>query len=193
MKILNTKIFCQNLHFKNSFGKIVDYGAKDEDLLYIPILVDEPDSVTLSTSQPPEKTDSSPNTLKKIVKGTGATIAAAEVVPDMISSAFNKLSNVVDSAKDFANKTVDGIADVKENYNTKFKKQEDLQKSDETKIQETNDLPEDPYAHLYGSDKNDHEDLKTQDHHNDFRIEDDMSDYDSNTHDWESLQGEQDF
>ena len=107
-----------------SFSQLVDYGAKDKDLIYVPILFEEEDTFT-SSSQPamqdanaPRKTPQKLGT--KVLKGAGGLYAAVEVLPDMAKSAMDKASGLLDSTKDFANKSIDSISEIKTHYREKF-------------------------------------------------------------------------
>ena len=134
MKISNAFYFKLNNY---NFKRTVDYGAKDNELVYIPILFEEDDSFQSSSSTEPQNgcnNDSNGGsgkyTPKKIGRAIlttgGGLITAAEVVPDTISNFVNKTANV-------AKNSMEQIKSVKETYNETFPKsaQKSAQKAEE--------------------------------------------------------------
>lgn len=128
------KIFqlSSSLHTKRmnnpSFSQLVDYGAKDKDMIYVPILFEEEDTFMSSTSQPGLQepniaggTQKVPQKLRgKFLKNAGTVVAGVEVFPDVAQSAMNKVSGLIDSTKDFANKSIDSISEIKTHHREKF-------------------------------------------------------------------------
>ncbi len=114
-----------------SFSQLVDYGAKDKDMIYVPILFEEEDTFTSSTSQPglqePNVASGAQKVPKKLggkfLKNAGTFVAGVEVFPDVAQSAMNKVSGLLDSTKDFANKSIDSISEIKTHYREKFPKE----------------------------------------------------------------------
>lgn len=131
MKILNIS---PNLHtqriIKPSFTQLVDYGAKDKDLVYVPILFEEEDTFTPSALQPPmpqsDNTEGTKRTPKKlggkILKTGGTIVAGIELVPEVAQNAMNKVSDLMKTTKDFAKDSIDNVSEIKEHYREKFPK-----------------------------------------------------------------------
>ena len=142
MKILNAFYFKpQNYSFKRT----VDYGAKDKNLVYVPILFEENDTFQTSTNQETQNTstdNTNPNKPKKIGTGTiltagGGIVAAVEVVPETINNMINKTADV-------AKNSMKQIDSVKETYKETFQKSS--QKSEQA---------EQPVSHHQEDDDND--------------------------------------
>lgn len=128
MKIATYPLLNRNV-LSVKFGKIVDYGAKDKDLVYVPILFDESDSFSKTTTVD-DGTMNTEKTLpkskfKKLVNATGSTIAAFEVVPEVINGICDKCSTVIDKTEELTNKAINSTASIKENYKEKFNNHKD--------------------------------------------------------------------
>lgn len=127
------------------FGRTVDYGAKDKDLIYIPLLFEEPDNFSKSSENDSATSDEqkSPkkSKLKSILGRAGTLYATLDVAPDVVRNMTEKASDIVASVEDLANNTIESTAKVKANYKDKFSnkladakndinKQQDLAKED---------------------------------------------------------------
>lgn len=114
-----------------SFSRIVDYGSKENDLVYVPILFEEEDtfvssrnadSFTNSGAPSTNQNKKPPKKLSSYVTKGGAALATVQVVPDIVQSALNKVSNLVDTTTNFANDTIEKASSVRDNYREKFPK-----------------------------------------------------------------------
>lgn len=106
------------------FGKIVDYGTRDKDLVYVPILREESD--TFEKMEPNISVDSefkqpTKSKLKKFVQGAGTIYATAEIAPELVGGICDKGSNVINSLEEFATKSINSVANIKETYNKTFR------------------------------------------------------------------------
>ncbi len=116
MKISNFG-YLRDFKLNCNFKKTVDYGAKDKDLVYIPILFDEEDTFVPSSQQDGTKNTNTSYKPKvgKIVSAGGGVFAAIEVIPDTINKVINKTSDV-------AKNSMQQIKSVKDTYNETFNK-----------------------------------------------------------------------
>ena len=134
-------VFCHNNKMA-SFAQIVDYGAKDKDLIYVPILYEEDSFTSSGSAGTTEKPPASPKIKPKLtsyVKKGGATLAAIEVVPDVAKSAMDKVSNLINNTTNFANDTIDKVASVKEHYRERFPNPKNSDTSEKSPSTEDND------------------------------------------------------
>ena len=120
--------YSTNNHYLK-FGKLVDYGTKDKDVVHVPILFEEPDGFGSTSKFNDEfsSTDKTPpkSKFKRVVQTTGATIAAIEVVPEVVDGICDKATNVIESLENVITNSMDSIANIKDNYNEKFKTTKD--------------------------------------------------------------------
>lgn len=156
MKILNASLFkTPGINFK----RIVDYGSKENDLIYVPILFEEQDTFQPSTNEENQSFQDSqykPKKLGNLLTTGGGIIAAVEVIPDTIDKLVNKSANV-------AKNSLEQINSVKDAYKQTFHKSEDKTDMEETLSEHQDEYDNyDPYDNLHHS--NDEHDLINNHH-----------------------------
>ncbi len=121
-------IKASNISFQGK--RIVDYGAKDKNLIYIPILFEEDDDTFESTANyQNEKKEETPFVPKKPKNGnlttliTGGT-ATAIALPETAKALVKSYSNT-------AKEAMEEIKSVKDSYNNTFKNNNNETKADD--------------------------------------------------------------
>lgn len=110
-----------------SFSQIVDYGARDKSLVYIPLIQEEEDDFNgKKSSDYQNNTDKPASKFSKLAKKGaqvgGSVFAGATVVDTLVGSVKDSTTGVMNNVKDIANSTIDTVADIKSNYANKFGK-----------------------------------------------------------------------
>lgn len=131
-----------------NFKKTVDYGSKDNDLIYVPILFEEQDTFQPSFNEenPDSNNTYKPNKLKTLLTTGGGILAGIEVLPDAIDRVVNRTANV-------AKNSMEQIKSVKDTYTQTFQNDKEKADTEHTHIQH-DDEDEDysPYDTLNNSD-----------------------------------------
>ncbi len=147
MKI-SSLVYLNSVKSNHNFKQIVDYGSKDKDLVYVPILFDENDTFVSLSSQEDKNSglEQYKPKIGNLVATGGGVFAAVEVVSD----AINK---VVDKTTEVAKNSMEQIKSVKDTYNETFNKsakQSDKSENDDNQTdgldyEHVNDVDEDNY------------------------------------------------
>ena len=95
MKI-SSLVYLNSVKSNHNFKQIVDYGSKDKDLVYVPILFDENDTFVSLSSQEDKNSglEQYKPKIGNLVATGGGVFAAVEVVSDAINKVVDKTTEV---------------------------------------------------------------------------------------------------
>lgn len=118
--------------FNPSFSKYVDYGTKDKDLIYVPIIFEEEDSFvpssTNNSNNPsssdginPDKTEKKPSVVGKIATA-GSLVLGVGAIADGVSETLDKITSAGDKVFTVSQNCVNTFNRAKDTFFTKHSK-----------------------------------------------------------------------